>query len=142
MSVFANAMDYMGFGNGRNREASAPRPSAVGNTVRAVTALRPRRNDGIQIETIVLNSYSQAREVSDAFRDGYQVIVEMSGASETDQQKMLNYMCGLKEGLMGTLQRVTKTVFLLAHDGASTGEDIDEAGDNQAHDDLIIRPNY
>ena len=141
MSVFASAMDYMGFGNGRKVEATTPRGGVV-NSVRAVTSLRSRRNDGVQIETIVLNSYSQAREVSDAFREGYQVIVEMSGASETDQQKMLNYMCGLKEGLMGTLQRVTKTVFLLAHEGASTGEDIDEVGDAGSHNDLIIRPTY
>ena len=127
MSLISSALDYVGFG-GRDKGArgQAAAPSA---SFKSVTPLRQasRRNaDGAVIVTINLRSYAQAKEVSTAFREGNNIIVEMSQCPTTDQAKMVNFMCGLKEGLEGNLERVTQTVFLLAHWGTSEGQDFDE----------------
>ncbi len=136
MSFLSNALTYVGLGG---NEKTPSRPAGpVGGAVKSITSIRSRRIDSGQIVTVNLHSYSQAREVSDAFREGNSVIVEMSNASHTDQQKMVNYMCGLKEGLEGNLERVTESVFLLAHFGVSEGQDFDDAAPGQ--DDLGIRP--
>lgn len=136
MSIFSSALEYVGLSS---RDKAPARPAGPETSrLKSITPLRSRRYDAGQIVTIALSSYNQAREVSDAFREGSSVIVEMSGASESDQQKMVNFMCGLKEGLEGNLERVTKTVFLLAQYGSSEGQDFDETA--SAHDDLIIRP--
>ena len=97
--------------------------------------------DGAVITTVNLRSYAQAKEVSTAFREGNNIIVEMSQCPTTDQAKMVNFMCGLKEGLEGNLERVTQTVFLLAHWGTSEGQDFDEQHPG-SDDNLIISPAF
>ena len=138
MSFLSNALNYVGLGG--NEKAPSRPAGPVGGAVKSITSIRSRRYDSGQIVTVNLSSYSQARTVSDAFREGNSVIVEMSNASHSDQQKMVNYMCGLKEGLEGTLERVTETVFLLAHYGVTEGQDFDDSA--AGHDDLGlgIRP--
>ncbi|MFM6963077.1 MAG: cell division protein SepF [Micrococcales bacterium] len=139
MSMFSNALSYVGL-NGRDKGSRTP-ASATNAVFKNVTPMRNRgRTDGMYIVTVNLHSYAQAKEVSTAFREGANVIVEMSGAASTDQAKMVNFMCGLKEGLEGNLERVTQTVFLLAHYGTSEGNDFDEHGGQS--DSLVISPNF
>ena len=142
MSLISSALDYVGFG-GRDKGARGP-ATAPSASFKSVTPLRQasRRNaDGAVIVTINLRSYAQAKEVSTAFREGNNIIVEMSQCPTSDQAKMVNFMCGLKEGLEGNLERVTQTVFLLAHWGTSEGQDFDEQHPG-SDDNLIISPAF
>ncbi len=142
MSIFSSALDYVGLGG---RDKGQARPAVTSTpSFKSVTPLRSsnrRMVDGAVIVTVNLRSYSQAKEVSTAFREGNNIIIEMSQCPTPDQAKMVNFMCGLKEGLEGTLVRVTQGVFLLAHYGTTEDNDFDDSHPTSG-DDLIISPAF
>lgn len=141
MSLLSRGLEYVGMGGGREKAPARP-ISPVNTTFKSITPMRNnRRFDGAVITTINLQSYAQAREVSNAFREGNNVIIEMSQCPSSDQAKMVNFMCGLKEGLEGNLERVTQSVFLLAHYGTSEGHDFDDSRES-SNDGLVISPNF
>lgn len=123
---------------------SAPTgPEASGPAARQASrpvSVKPRRASGdlSEIYTVEMTSYADCTEVSDNFRLGIPVIVNMGALSEADSNKMLNYMLGLKEGLYGHLRRVTSKVWLLSPQHVGVNDE--EVANPSETDDLLIQP--
>lgn len=114
-----------------NRSASAgrvraPRPSRRGNEVSS-------------IETVTPTSYNQAGEIAEILREGTPVIVNVHNLSDTDTRRLVDFMAGLKAGLMGESKRVAETVYLLAPYGVEIDADADDVLEAEG-DRLIVRP--
>ncbi|MBO3724304.1 cell division protein SepF [Actinomyces bowdenii] len=66
-----------------------------------------------RIVTVHPSTYNEARIIGEAFRDGVPVIVNLTGMSESDARRMVDFSAGLVFGLHGAIERVTPRVFLL-----------------------------
>src|SRR5699024_915953 len=97
-----------------------PRPSIV-PAPEAETSPDLRR-----ISTVHPSTYNEARIIGEAFRDGTPVIMNLSGMSEAEAKRMVDFSAGLVFGLYGTIERVTSRVFLLSP------ADVEIAGDGEA----------
>ena len=67
-----------------------------------------------RIVTVHPATYNEAREIGEAFRDGIPVILNLTGMSEPDAKRMVDFSAGLVFGLRGGIERVTNRVFLLS----------------------------
>ncbi|GAA4423829.1 cell division protein SepF [Georgenia halophila] len=67
-----------------------------------------------RIVTVHPSSYNEARVIGEAFRDGTPVIMNLTGMSEPDAKRMVDFSAGLVFGLHGSMERVTNRVFLLS----------------------------
>lgn len=67
-----------------------------------------------RIVTVHPNTYNEAREIGEAFRNGIPVILNLTGMSEPDAKRMVDFSAGLVFGLHGAIERVTNRVFLLS----------------------------
>lgn len=126
MGVMNSVMSFFGFGSSEAASSDAPaKPKPA--------APRPRRSaDMSEIVTLEPQGYQDAKEVAAHFRQGVPVIVNIGALSEVDARKMLDFMIGLKEGLEGSVKRVTPKVFLLSPASVTvTDADADEDGDEE-----------
>jgi cell division inhibitor SepF len=126
MGVMNSVMSFFGFGSSEAASSDAPaKPKPA--------APRPRRSaDMSEIVTLEPQGYQDAKEVAAHFRQGVPVIVNIGALSEADARKMLDFMIGLKEGLEGSVKRVTPKVFLLSPASVTvTDADADEDGDEE-----------
>jgi cell division inhibitor SepF len=139
MSVLGKVSEFFGLSSSGKTAPTSPVASATRTPAR-VTPIKPRRSSGdmSEIFTVELTSYANCQEVSDAFREGVPVIVNMGGMSEAEAKRMLDYMLGLKEGLYGHLRRVTNKVWLLTPSNISVNDE-DETNPGEA-DDLLVQP--
>ncbi|MFC4556379.1 cell division protein SepF [Georgenia faecalis] len=81
-----------------------------------------------RIATVHPTTYNEARVIGEAFREGTPVIMNLSGMSETEAKRMVDFSAGLVFGLHGVIERVTNRVFLLSPatvEVASDGNDGD-----------------
>jgi len=126
MGVMNSVMTFFGFGSSEATPSDAP-------TKPKPAAPRPRRSaDMSEIVTLEPQGYQDAKEVAAHFRQGVPVIVNIGALSEADARKMLDFMIGLKEGLEGTVKRVTPKVFLLSPASVTvTDADADEDADEE-----------
>lgn len=106
--------------------AKAPRPSRRGNEVSS-------------IETVTPDSYADAGVIAEILRDGVPVIVNVHNMSDADTRRLVDFMAGLKAGLMGESKRVAETVYLLAPNGVDIDADADDVLEAEG-DRLIVRP--
>ncbi|MPV37693.1 cell division protein SepF [Georgenia subflava] len=67
-----------------------------------------------RIVTVHPSTYNEARVIGEAFRDGTPVIMNLTGMSESDAKRMVDFSAGLVFGLHGAIERVTNRVFLLS----------------------------
>lgn len=67
-----------------------------------------------RIVTVHPSTYNEARDIGEAFRDGIPVIMNLTGMSEPDAKRMVDFSAGLVFGLRGGIERVTNRVFLLS----------------------------
>ena len=67
-----------------------------------------------RIVTISPESYNQAKEIGEAFRDGTPVIMNLSGLGDQEARRMVDFAAGLIFGLQGSIEKVTSRVFLLS----------------------------
>lgn len=81
---------------------------------RAVTQLRVADTELSRIVTIHPTTYNEAREIGEAFREGVPVIMNLTGMSEAEAKRMVDFSAGLVFGLHGVIERVTNRVFLLS----------------------------
>lgn len=78
-------------------------------------AEEPERVEDLRrIVTVHPTTYNEARVIGEAFRDGTPVIMNLTGMSETEAKRMVDFSAGLIFGLRGTIERVTNRVFLLS----------------------------
>ncbi|SEA44699.1 cell division inhibitor SepF [Bowdeniella nasicola] len=67
-----------------------------------------------RIVTFHPTAYNEAKVIGTAFREGIPVILNLSGMSEADGKRMLDFCSGLAYGLEGGIEKVTQRVFLLS----------------------------
>lgn len=143
--VLGKAIDWLGFGSEQAYAPapSRPQPQAAG-AARPVTRISPMRrpsNDYSEIATLQPRSYQDAREIAERYRNGVSVIVNMGEVSELDARRLLDFMIGLKEGLLGSLKRVTPKVFVLTPPNVQIEDAYEDEGfSSEPTDDLLIRP--
>jgi cell division inhibitor SepF len=106
--------------------ARAPRPSRRGNEVSS-------------IETVTPQSYGEAGLIAELLREGVPVIVNVHLLSDAETRRLVDFMAGLKAGLMGESKRVAETVYLLAPNGVEIDPDADDVLEAEG-DRLIVRP--
>ncbi|GAA1212358.1 cell division protein SepF [Prauserella alba] len=110
---------------------SAPEPSpvhgslAVDRQPEPVTRLRPApepparapaasRDPLSRIRTLHPTSYTEAREIGEAYRDGTPVIINLTEMDNADAKRVVDFAAGLAFALRGSMDRVTNKVFLLS----------------------------
>jgi cell division inhibitor SepF len=82
--------------------------------LRRAHAPRPSANDMNEILTVHPRQYKDAQVIAENFREGIPVIINLSQMSEQDARRLIDFACGLSEGLYGKIERVTNKVFLLS----------------------------
>jgi cell division inhibitor SepF len=105
----------------QRRPAPAPTPAAPSANRAPVTPLRrptPVRaaapHDMNEILTVHPRQYKDAQAIAESFREGIPVIINLTQMSEADARRLIDFACGLSEGLYGKIERVTTKVFLLS----------------------------
>lgn len=112
------------------QSASAPAIPTTGDVriktreSRAVTAVRhssvvevaPQLDLPVLDRIITLHPrfYNEARTIGEHFRQGNPVIINLTDMDESEHKRLVDFASGLAFGLHGTIERVTKKVFLLS----------------------------
>ena len=108
-------------------EESEPEPAASSSYE---TSLEPvSMPDLRRIVTVHPSTYNEARVIGEAFRDGAPVIINLTGMSEAEARRMVDFSAGLVHGLRGAIEPITPRVFLLT----PASVEID-AGEVEEHD--------
>ena len=132
MGLFSKVTGYLGIGDDEQpttTTASAPRAA------RPVVTRRRSAGDISEIQTFDPVSYAEARSIAEVYRVGVPVIVNMAQMSEADARKLVDFMCGLKEGLEGHIKRVTAKVYLLTPNSVEVNDEDESELDGS--DDLV-----
>lgn len=80
-----------------------------------------------RIVTFHPTAYNEAKVIGTAFREGIPVILNLSGMSEADGKRMLDFCSGLAYGLEGGIEKVTQRVFLLSPATVEVYRDTEDA---------------
>lgn len=133
MGLFSKVTGYLGIGDDEQptttTAASAPRAA------RPTVTRRRSAGDISEIQTFDPVSYAEARSIAEVYRVGVPVIVNMAQMSEADARKLVDFMCGLKEGLEGHIKRVTAKVYLLTPNSVEVNDEDESELDGS--DDLV-----
>lgn len=70
--------------------------------------------DVYRITTLHPHTYNDARRIGEEFRNGTPVIMNLSDMDEADARRIVDFSAGLAFGLHGSIEKVTKGVFLLS----------------------------
>ena len=74
-----------------------------------------------RIVTLHPRFYNEARTIGEHFRLGNPVIINLTDMDESEHKRLVDFASGLAFGLHGTIERVTKKVFLLLPANVSIG---------------------
>lgn len=109
-------MEYLGIAQGAEYEDELTEPeSEVEDYAAPVTPLHVAPETELsRIVTIHPTTYNEAREIGEEFRSGVPVIMNLTGMSEAEAKRMVDFSAGLVFGLHGVIERVTNRVFLLS----------------------------
>lgn len=94
---------------GYDRAVSQP-----GNSYAAPTRASSPLSDVYRITTLHPHTYNDARRIGEEFRVGTPVIMNLSDMDEADARRIVDFSAGLAFGLHGSIEKVTKGVFLLS----------------------------
>lgn len=92
-----------------------PRPvSAIRHS--SVVEVAPQLDLPVLDRIITLHPryYNEARTIGEHFRQGNPVIINLTEMDESEHKRLVDFASGLAFGLHGTIERVTKKVFLLS----------------------------
>ena len=67
-----------------------------------------------RIITLHPRFYNEARTIGEHFRLGNPVIINLTDMDESEHKRLVDFASGLAFGLHGTIERVTKKVFLIS----------------------------
>jgi cell division inhibitor SepF len=67
-----------------------------------------------RVISVDVKSYADAPRVAEAFRAGNPVILNCTEMAEDDRKRIIDFASGLIFGNHGTIERVTRHVFLLS----------------------------
>lgn len=96
-------------------KAREPRSvSAVRHT--SVVEVAPQLDLPVLDRIITLHPrfYNEARTIGEHFRMGNPVIINLTEMDESEHKRLVDFASGLAFGLHGTIERVTKKVFLIS----------------------------
>src|SRR3954451_22479343 len=68
---------------------------------------------GRRIGTVTPDSFRDARNIGELFRDGVPVIMNLTSMDAADAKRVVDFAAGLIFGLRGSIDRVATRVFLL-----------------------------
>ena len=93
-----------------------PRGAAVRNVPSrpVAVAMQPELSPMDRIVTLHPRFYNEARTIGEHFREGNPVIINLSEVDESELKRIVDFASGLAFGLHGTIERVTKKVFLIS----------------------------
>lgn len=100
--------------------AAAPSYSTPSYSAPAAPAARAQQ-EVYRITTIHPRSFNDARRIGEDFRTGTPVIMNLSEMDDSDARRIVDFAAGLALGLHGSLERVTKGVFLLSPSNVDIG---------------------
>lgn len=63
--------------------------------------------------TVKLTGFGEARIVGEKYRDGQSVILDMTGMSDADARRLVDFSAGLAFSLRGSIEKVAPKVFML-----------------------------
>jgi cell division inhibitor SepF len=93
------------------RRAAAVTPISRGHLSRVSGGSRGELH---RISTIHPRTYSEAKTIGEAFREGTPVIMNLSDMTDADAKRLVDFAAGLAFGLHGAIERVTNKVFMLS----------------------------
>ena len=96
-------------------KARSPRPTSsvlTSTSVQSAPQLELPVLD--RIVTLHPRFYNEARTIGEHFRLGNPVIINLTDMDESEHKRLVDFASGLAFGLHGTIERVTKKVFLLS----------------------------
>ena len=67
-----------------------------------------------RIITLHPRYYNEARTIGEHFRQGNPVIINLTEMDESELKRIVDFASGLAFGLHGTIERITKKVFLIS----------------------------
>jgi len=140
-SAFDWLKELVGIGPKSPRPAAQTKPGAARQD--RVRVQRPiRSNSGAQrIETITMTSYNDAMAIAEVLRSNVTAIINVSNLSSTDRARLIDFMAGLKAGLLANSSRVAEDVYLLAPEHVDIDSELNEdESDDDDGDRLVIRP--
>lgn len=112
-----------------SESSSTPAPASTGDVRIKARAVRPvstdlasRSDQAPQLDLPVLDRiitlhprfYNEARTIGEHFRQGNPVIINLTDMDESEHKRLVDFASGLAFGLHGTIERVTKKVFLIS----------------------------
>ena len=85
-------------------------------SVSPVVEVAPQLDFPVMDRIITLHPryYNEARTIGEHFRQGNPVIINLTEMDESEHKRLVDFASGLAFGLHGTIERVTKKVFLLS----------------------------
>ncbi|MBA2812305.1 cell division protein SepF [Streptomyces sp. KM273126] len=80
---------------------------------RVKVASESAHDKGRRIGTVTPDSFRDARQIGELFRDGVPVIMNLTSMEPSDAKRVVDFAAGLIFGLRGSIERVSTRVFLL-----------------------------
>jgi cell division inhibitor SepF len=74
----------------------------------------PQQVELARITTLTPRTYNEARTIGEHFREGTPVIMNLTELADSEAKRLVDFAAGLIFGLRGSLDKVTKNVFLLS----------------------------
>jgi cell division inhibitor SepF len=74
----------------------------------------PRQVELARITTLTPRTYNEARTIGEHFREGTPVIMNLTEMVDSEARRLVDFAAGLIFGLRGSIDKVTKNVFLLS----------------------------
>jgi cell division inhibitor SepF len=133
MGLFSKVTGYLGIGD--DEQPTTTTATSAPRAARPAVTRRRSSGDISEIQTFDPVSYAEARSIAEVYRVGVPVIVNMAQMSEADARKLVDFMCGLKEGLEGHIKRVTAKVYLLTPNSVEVNDEDESELDGS--DDLV-----
>ena len=91
-------------------------PRSVSSVITSTAELSPQLDLPVLDRIITLHPrfYNEARIIGEHFREGNPVIINLTDMDESEHKRLVDFASGLAFGLHGTIERVTKKVFLIS----------------------------
>ena len=91
-------------------------PRTVTSVITSTSQFSPQLDLPVLDRIITLHPrfYNEARIIGEHFREGNPVIINLTDMDESEHKRLVDFASGLAFGLHGTIERVTKKVFLIS----------------------------
>jgi len=127
--------------SGKPKAPTAPRAASSRPEARPKPQRSFRGQSAQRIETVNLKSYAEAMVIAEILREDVTAVINVSNLSGTDRARLIDFMAGLKAGLLAQSSRVAEDVYLLAPAHVEIEPEDEDVADEDDGDRLIVKPN-